>query len=85
MQFYRAMKIFCIINLKALEPAIGGHLLSKRFGPTCFYDDLDDAAEELFRLQKKYPGGEFFIFESVAWAKKSPTVKDAWHIEPVTT
>ena len=78
------MEVFCIINLEKLEPAIGGHLLSKQYGPTCFYDDMDDACEELFRLQKKYPRGEFYIFKSAAVAIESISVPGVYHIEPAS-
>lgn len=59
------MKRWCIINLTRIEPAIGGELLEKKYGPTCFYTDENDAVEELFRLQKTHPTCDYFLFEAV--------------------
>ena len=74
------MKRWCIINLAHIEPAIGGELLEKKYGPTCFYDDEADAIKELFRLQAKNPQGEFYLFEAVGKAIKSQVNPGAMHI-----
>lgn len=74
------MKRWCIINLTRIEPAIGGELLEKRYGPTCFYTDKNDAIEEIFRLQKKLPACEFYLFQAVGKVTSSSVCPGAMHI-----
>jgi hypothetical protein len=79
------MKLWCIINLTCLEPAIGlAELLSKKFGPTCFYSDKDDAVAELFRLQQKYQREEFYLFECIGKVVQCLSNKEAWHLKNIT-
>lgn len=92
------MKRWCIINLEDLSDPDPVDLsrasirdicmlecerLSKRYGPTCFYTDKDLAADELFRLQHKYPDSEFCLFETVGKVVSSQTAPGACHLEDV--
>lgn len=75
------MKSYCIINLPNIDDWTGFGLIDKKYAPKMFYFDRPAAKRELFRLQKKYPEGKFYLFESVGKVVNSLVNPGAAHIE----
>ena len=82
-------RLWCIIDLSRLEPAIcgylrpSGYLQPKGKGPTVFYDDRAEAEAELLRLSTRHARGQFVLFEAVAQVNESPVVAGVSYIEEV--
>ena len=76
-------RLWCIIDLSRLEPAIGGYLQPRGKGPTVFYDDRAEAEAELLRLSTRHARGQFVLFEAVAQVNESPVVAGVSYIEEV--
>lgn len=83
-------KLFCIINLAELSNRHGfaggkrwGRRLDKRYGPTAFYEDREEAEDELFRLSEKREG--FALFELAGYVVESPVIVMAKHIQAPET
>ena len=79
------MKSYCIINLQDIDDWTGFGRIDRKHAPTMFYFERADVERELFRLQKKYPEGEFYLFESVGKVVQSLVNPDAAHIEEPET
>ncbi len=82
------MKLWCVINLEHLndDEIIGVSFRQpSHFGPTCFYDEREPAEEEIIRLKKKYPHGDFFLFEAVSQVNESTVVVGTFHLDDVAT
>lgn len=63
------MKFWMIVNIVSRENAEFYHCEAERVHrpPTMMYPYKEDAEEELLRLSKKHPDGEFYLLESAAF------------------
>lgn len=80
-------KYWIILNVSGAEnrPVIPtGMLIPDRHKPTVIQTDRDTAEREVLRLKECFPGFDFVLFESVAYASKSPVTPGVYHVEPIT-
>ncbi len=64
--------MWVIINLgypAFMECGDGGDEIPGEFRPTYLHFEREEAERECLRLAKRYPGGEFHLFEAIAKAE----------------
>lgn len=75
--------MWLIVNLSRTCEAGVDYGIAERGRPTTIYDDKERAERRLMRLEAKYPGNEFALFEMVAKAERHRVRPDVVVIEEV--
>ena len=80
------MKRWCIINLSRIRDAeisdyfpLDCEKIDKKYLPKFFYQNRDQAEQELFRLTEKYGEG-FYLFEAVGKVIRSLADSRYYHL-----
>lgn len=73
-------KAWVIVNLQDAG-WICGHKLPQNCRPSFIHFEKELAEDELLRLQALHPNGDFYLFETVAFAQPSPVLRGMFFVE----
>lgn len=78
------IKCFLIVDVAAFYQSVSGYsILPEQKRPSYVFYEKWLAQQELLRLQKEIPGGEFILFEAKEFARPNQMDQNVYKIENI--